>query len=428
MVPAAVAPGLMSPLRSIAVVGGSLAAVSTVRALRAQGFAGLVTVLADETHAPYDRPPLSKDFLAGRSDDADLALLAEGEYATADWRHGVRAVSLHPTTTELALDDGTTLAADGIVLATGARPRLPWPAVPAGVHVLRTLDDARALRADLHPGARLVVVGAGFIGSEVASTARGAGLDVTIVEAAAEPLVAQLGTVLGAAVAGLHAEHGARLVTGAPVTGFLVGGRVEGVCLADGRTVAADVVLVGAGVLPNVEWLAGSGLGDIDGGVRCDAYGNTSRPGIVAVGDCAQWWDPEQARHRRVEHWHTARERAATAAASLLSGGTARLESRPAYVWSDQYGRRLQLAGDPHLADTVGIEEGVLGGPEYLAVYRRDGEPVAVFASGLSRSFMRWRKQLAATQAADQAAAQAADQAAAQAATCVAAPLAGTSA
>jgi NADPH-dependent 2,4-dienoyl-CoA reductase/sulfur reductase-like enzyme len=381
-------------VKRIAVVGGSLAGLSAARALRKQGYDGGLVLISEETRPPYDRPPLSKSFLAGEVTEAEIGLLSAGETLDADWRTGVAATGLHPGSRAVELSDGSEVTVDGVVLATGARPRMPWPALP-GVQVLRTLDDALALRARLLPGARLVVVGAGFIGAEVASTARTAGLDVTVIEALPAPLSAVLGNELGAVIAGLHAAHGVRLLCGVGVSRLLGHQQVTGVELADGRVIPADVVLVGVGVQPNVEWLAGSGL-QVATGVRCDAYGMTDIPAVVAVGDCASWYEPELGAYHRLEHWTGARERAVIAAGTLLSGGQQRAEGRPPYFWSDQYGKTLQLAGRTTGADSVTVEEGAVADHDFLAVYRRAGHPVAVLALGHARSFLRWRKQLAA--------------------------------
>jgi len=382
-------------MRTIAVVGGSLAGLSAIRALRRQGFDGQVLVIGAEPHRPYDRPPLSKEFLAGSAGERDIALEADDEDLGAEWRFGVRATTLRPGSRRIELSDGGSVEVDGVVLATGAVPRLlPGMEHRAGTHVLRTLDDARALRRDLRPGARLVVVGAGFIGAEVAATARGLGLDVTVVEAAPAPLAGPLGPRMGAIVSSLHADHGVRLLCGVGVAGLTGNGRVDGVALADGRTLPADVVLVGVGARPNVGWLAGSGL-DVSDGVRCDAFGATDLPNVVAVGDCATWYDPALGRHHRVEHWSGAQERAAVAVATLLSGGTETRIARPPYFWSDQYDVRIQLTGHPHGYDSVVVEEGSADARDFLAVFRRQGDPVAVLALNHAKSFMRWRKQLA---------------------------------
>ncbi len=380
----------------IAVVGASVAGISAARALRQLGFDGELVIIGDEPHVPYDRPPLSKDYLAGEMTESQLALQFDGEDLGALWHLGVSATGLDASTRTLTLSNGSELIADGIVIATGARARqLPGTSGRAGVHLLRTLGDARVLRAELVPGARLVVVGAGFIGAEVASTAQRLGVDVTVVEAAPTPLVAQLGAEMGTHIAGLHAEHGVRLITGTAVAELQGTERVTGVTLADGRTLPADIVVVGIGVLPNVEWLAGSGL-TLDDGVRCDPFGNTGVTGIVAVGDCASWLDSRSGGHRRVEHWTAAREGALIAAASLLSGGEDRRPSRAHYFWSDQYGHSLRFAGSTAGFDHITIEAGSVAERSFLAVYRRGDEPIGVLTIGHDREFSRWRKQLSA--------------------------------
>ncbi|MFC0498961.1 NAD(P)/FAD-dependent oxidoreductase [Streptomyces mutabilis] len=384
-------------MRAVAVVGASLAGLSAARSLRNQGFDGRLIVVGEEPHRPYDRPPLSKEFLAGKTGEADLALERDGEDLAAKWLLGARATRLVKERRAVRLADGREVRADGIVIATGAAARtLPDAGGLAGVHTLRTLDDARALRDDLALGGRLVVIGGGFIGAEVASTAHALGLDVTVVEAASTPLAGPLGETMGGIVSALHADHGVRLLCGVGVKGLIGGTRVDGVVLDDGRTVPADTVVVGVGARPCVEWLEGSGvaLGD---GVRCGADGTTSVPGVVAVGDCAAWYDPRAGTHRRIEHWSGARERADAAVAALLSWGAKEPGvPRPPYFWSDQYGVKIQFAGHAAGADSVTIAEGSPQDRDVLAVYRRAGRPVAVLGMNRPRQFMRWRKQLAA--------------------------------
>ena len=390
-------------MRTVAVVGASLAGLSAVRALRDQGYDGRVVVVGDEAHRPYDRPPLSKEFLSGRVDAAALALEHPGEELGAEWLLGSPAVSLAPAAREVVLADGTRLRTDGVVVATGARARrLPSGGDLSGVHVLRTLDDALALRADLVPGARLVVIGAGPIGGEVASTAHALGVQVTVVEALPTPLAGPLGSEMGAVVAGLHERHGVRLLCGVGVQRLEGDGRVRGVALVDGTLLPADVVVVGIGASPNVEWLAGSGV-ELANGVVCDAEGRTAVPGVVAVGDCATWHDPRLGRPHRVEHWTAALERPAVAVAGLLGnpqplapGGRARGAASPPYFWSDQYGVRLQFAGYAAEADSVTVEQGSVEGADLLAVYRRGELPVAVLGLDQPRLFGRWRRQLTA--------------------------------
>jgi NADPH-dependent 2,4-dienoyl-CoA reductase/sulfur reductase-like enzyme len=254
---------------SVTVIGAGLAGLSAARALRAQGFTGELTIVGAERHRPYDRPPLSKQFLAGDIGEEHLRLEDDDEDLHANWLLGVAATGLDAGDHSATLSDGSHVRAEGFVLATGSRARR-WPGIGdlGGVHVLRTVEDALTLRAELVPGARVVVIGAGFIGGEVASTARALGLEVTVVEAAPTPLAGPLGPELGAAVADLHTGNGTVLHCGVGVAALTGTDRVTGVNLADGRHLAADVVVVGIGGVPNIEWLRGSGL-DLDDGVLC---------------------------------------------------------------------------------------------------------------------------------------------------------------
>ncbi|MFJ3421640.1 MULTISPECIES: FAD-dependent oxidoreductase [unclassified Streptomyces] len=387
-------------MRTVAVVGASLAGLSAARSLRKRGYDGRLVVIGDEPHRPYDRPPLSKEFLAGTVAEADLMLETDDEDLRAEWLLGARAAELQVDGAErvLLLDDGREVRADGVVVATGAVARnLPGTEGLAGVHTLRTLDDARALRDELALGGRLVVIGGGFIGAEVASTAYALGLDVTVIEAAPTPLAGPLGETMGGIVSALHEAHGVRLLCGVGVKGLSGETRVDAVLLEDGRTVPADTVVVGVGARPCVEWLEGSGV-ELDNGVKCGADGRTSLAGVVAVGDCANWYDPQAGSHRRVEHWTGARERPEVAVGALLSWGAVEAGApRPPYFWSDQYGVKIQFAGHSAGADSVTVEEGAPGDRSFLAVYRSAGRPVAVLAMNQPRLFMRWRKQLAVT-------------------------------
>ncbi|MBT2676478.1 FAD-dependent oxidoreductase [Streptomyces sp. ISL-14] len=385
-------------MRTVAVVGASLAGLSAARSLRKQGYGGRLVVIGDELHRPYDRPPLSKEFLSGTLGEAELALETDDEDLQAEWLLGVRATGLDHARRVVRLGDGREVQADGVVIATGAAARtLPGSEGLAGVHTLRTLDDARALRDELTRGGRLVVIGGGFIGAEVASTAYILGLDVTVVEAAPTPLAGPLGETMGAIVSALHADHGVRLECGVGVKGLSGETRIDAVLLEDGRSIPADIVVVGVGARPNVEWLADSGIA-LDDGVKCGADGRTSLAGVVAVGDCANWYDPRAGFHRRVEHWTGARERPDAAVATLLAGGAVEPGvPRPPYFWSDQYGVKIQFAGHAAGADSVTIEAGAADDRDVLAVYRRAGDPVAVLGMNQPRLFTRWRKQLAAT-------------------------------
>ncbi|MFF7883773.1 NAD(P)/FAD-dependent oxidoreductase [Streptomyces sp. NPDC020794] len=384
-------------MRTVAVVGASLAGLSAARSLRKQGYDGRLVVIGDELHRPYDRPPLSKEFLAGTLGEADLSLETDDEDLRAEWLLGARAVGLDRTERAVRLADGREVRADGIVIATGAVARtLPGSEGLAGVHTLRTLDDARALRDELARGGRLVVIGGGFIGAEVASTAYALGLDVTVVEAAPTPLAGPLGASMGDIVSALHVDHGVRLLCGVGVKGLSGERRVDAVLLEDGRSIPGDIVVVGVGARPCVEWLEGSGV-ELDNGVKCGADGRTSLAGVVAVGDCANWYDARAGAHRRVEHWTGARERPDAAIATLLAGGAVEPGvPRPPYFWSDQYGVKIQFVGHAAAADSVTIEAGAADDRDVLAVYRRAGVPVAVLGMNQPRLFTRWRKQLAA--------------------------------
>ncbi|MEV4732689.1 FAD-dependent oxidoreductase [Saccharopolyspora sp. NPDC049426] len=384
-------------MRHITVVGASLAGLSAVRALREQGFEGEIAVVGDEPHRPYDRPPLSKEFLAGAIDEDDIRLTdSDDDELDVDWRFGRPASALDTAGRAVVLADGTRIGTDGVVLATGARAR-PLPGKPLqGVHTLRTLDDARALRAELVAGARLVVIGAGFIGAEVASTAVALGCEVDVVDNGPVPLRRALGADMGEVCARLHARNGVRVHPLSGVAELLGESRVTGVRLSDGRELPADVVVVGIGAEPNTDWLAGSGL-DVDHGVSTDARGRTAVPEVVAAGDCAHSYRDYTARPMRLEHWTNALQQPAAAVAALLG----REHSAPAhhavpYFWSDQYGHKIQFAGHRTEDCTVQIEEGDPESGDFLALYVDAAEePVGVLAVDRARPFSQWRRKLA---------------------------------
>lgn len=378
-------------MRTVTIVGASLAGLYAARALRAQGFDGRLVIVGDEPHRPYDRPPLSKGFLTGATPEADLAL-ADAEEETelaAEWLLGTRARGLDARGRTLLLDDGRTVATDGLVVATGARARpLPGSDGLAGVHTLRTLDDARALRDALGGQARrVVVIGGGFIGAETASSCAALGHQVTVVEAAPLPLVPQLGPEMAVFCAALHRRGGVELITGACVAGLHGRAAVTAVELADGRLLPADVVVVGIGAVPNTGWLAGSTLLVADG-VLCDDGCATALPQVVAVGDVARVCGV------RAEHWTSATEQPAVAVRNLLAGRTVE-HVRPApYFWSDQYGARIQFAGRRRDGDTVRIVEGSPEEGSFLCRYERAGTTTAVLAVDRPRPFLRARREL----------------------------------
>jgi NADPH-dependent 2,4-dienoyl-CoA reductase/sulfur reductase-like enzyme len=390
--------------RTIAIVGASLAGLRAAQDLRAQGYEDDLVMVGAEPHVPYDRPPLSKDYLRGSIEAADLELAEQSDIdeLEARWHLGVAAERLDLTTGRITLATGEQIAADGVVIATGGVPRrLPAAEGLLGVHVLRSLEDADALRAKLTGGAEnVVVLGAGFIGAEVAATCRALGLNVTIVEAMLVPLSTALGPELGAVCAALHATNGVRLITGVTVADWLTvdGGagrrRVTAVELSDGRRLRADIVVVGIGMQPAAGWLADSGL-CLDSGVLTDAGYVTECPNVVAVGDAARPYNPRTGRHVRREHWTDAAEGPAIAVRNLLAGSTVAQVEKPSYFWSDQYGTRIQYAGTAEPSDEVRFVEGSPDDGTFVATYHRDDTTTAVLAMNSPRLFTRLRRQLA---------------------------------
>jgi 3-phenylpropionate/trans-cinnamate dioxygenase ferredoxin reductase component len=379
------------------VVGGSLAGLGAVRAFREQGFDGRLVMIGEESERPYDRPPLSKAFLTGAVDRSGIDLVDGDELERLEVEHrvGVRATGLRPADRTILLA-GDELVADLLVIATGARPRrLAADAYPAGVHTLRTVADAEALRTALVPGVAVVVVGGGFIGSEVASAACLRGADVTVVELLEVPLALTLGVEVGSACAALHAANGVSLRTGVGMVELSGRGQVSGVVLSDGSELAADLVVVGIGVRPATDWLVGSGLA-LDDGVLTDGAGLTGIPGVAAVGDVARPAGPWTAGPVRVEHWTNAFESPARAVSALLGTSPRTLPPPAPYFWSDQYGSRIQFAGHREPGDRLRLVEGDLASPSFVAVYE-DGEQVgAVVAVNGGRTFTGLRRQLVA--------------------------------
>ncbi len=408
------------PQASIVVVGAGLAGLRACEGLRSRGFEGRITLVGDEPHLPYDRPPLSKQFLAGEW-ELDRVMLSSPEKVAGlglDLRIGPeqRAVSLDLGVRRLVLASGEAVGFDGLVLATGSAARkLPDLNRLPGVHVLRTLDDAMALREVLvRPGARLALAGAGFIGLEVAATARRLGAEVTVVEPLEVPLGRVLGPVLGRACEAMHREEGVSFHLGTVVESVRAGsdgaaqpsGTGELACrLSNGQVVEVDALLVGIGAAPSVGFLEGSGLQAGPDGIVCDRF-LTAGPGVVVAGDVARWpapgWrvpagDEETAPTVRVEHRTNAAEQGEVAAASLLAylglptaatAPTAATDLAPQahelpYVWSDQYGVKIQALGLPRNDDEVVIVEGNPSERRFLALYGRGGRLQA--AVGFSR-------------------------------------------
>ena len=392
-------------MQSIVVVGASLAGLRAAEQLRHAGYDGTLTMVGDEPHLPYDRPPLSKQVLAGSWDADRIALTVQGDHGLdgldLDWRLGVRATGLDLAGRTIELDgDGASgsdrrLPFDGLVIATGATPRTLPTGGLAGIHTLRTLDDCLAVRAALDATPRrVVVVGAGFIGAEVAATCRGRGLDVTLLEALPVPLERAIGPEIGALSADIHRDHGVDVRLGVGVDRFDGGDRVERVHLVDGTTVEADVVVVGVGVAPNTGWLDGSGL-TVDNGVVCDA-GCLAAPGVVAAGDVARWPSARFGGLIRVEHWENAIAMGEHAAQRLLSDAAATDPPPTSYdpvpwFWSDQYDRKVQLSGLAGGADEVLVVDGSLAERRFAAIYRRHDRIVAVLAMNRPRLVVTYR-------------------------------------
>jgi 3-phenylpropionate/trans-cinnamate dioxygenase ferredoxin reductase component len=384
------------PRNSITVVGASLAGIRAAETLRRDGFDGPITLIGDEPHAPYDRPPLSKQVLAGDWEPERTALVASDrlEGLGLELRLGERATGLDLAARELHLGD-RRLAYDGLLIATGARARtLPGTEGLPGVHTLRTLDDCLAIRAAFEAAPRrVVVVGAGFIGAEVAATARGRGLEVTMVEALPVPLGRILGDAVGTVVAAVHRDHGVDLRLGVGVDGIDGDERVERVRLSDGSAVEADVVVVGIGVVPNVAWLEGSGL-TLGDGVVCDAT-CLAAPGVVAAGDVARWPNARfGGESMRVEHWDNAVEQGAYAARRLLQpddGAGVEPFAPVPWFWSDQYDRKIQLAGRVRPTDDFEVVTGSLEERRFAALYGRGGRVVGVLGMNRPRHVMQYR-------------------------------------
>jgi NADPH-dependent 2,4-dienoyl-CoA reductase/sulfur reductase-like enzyme len=366
----------------VVIAGAGLAAQRCCATLRRLGHDGPITLVGEEPLLPYDRPPLSKEWLAGRVDEAALLLRPASWYAEhgIDARLRARATGLYVTARRLRLAGGEELRYDRLLIATGARARtLPGTERYENVGVLRSAADAVALRARLRPGARLVIVGAGFVGLEAAATARSLGADVTVLDAAATPLQEAVGPCLGAWFGEMHREEGVRLLLGTGVDGFEADGeRAQAVRLADGRRLECDAVLVAIGVRPATEWLAGTPLQGR--GVAVDGAGRSAVAGVFAAGDAA-----------RGEHWEQAARQGSAAAHRML--GLKPPPAAPASFWSDQYGTRIQLVGHPRGAGELRID-GDPASRDFTALYVRDGLVVAGLLAGRPRALPALRDQL----------------------------------
>ncbi|WCN82639.1 NAD(P)/FAD-dependent oxidoreductase [Micromonospora sp. LH3U1] len=376
-------------MKHAVVVGASAAGLAAAETLRSEGYDGILTLIGAEIDPPYDRPPLSKQILASAW-DADRLALRTLEQLTAlrlDLRLGARATGLDLAERIVRLADGTPIPYDGLIIATGVRPRrLPG----VGAHVLRTLSDALTLRRSLRPGTRLAVVGAGFLGAECAAVARGLGCDVVLLEPAPVPLAHAVGEQIGRVLSQAHREHGVDLRTGVTVTAVTD----TGVLLSGGDLVEADEVLVAIGSQPNTEWLDGSGL-EIADGLVCDQY-SAAAPGVYGAGDVARWHNPLFGVTMRVEHRTNAAEQGMAAARNLLYPDARKPFAPVPYFWSDQYDMKIHAYGDLRGSDEVAVVDGNLEQRRFVAAYRSGDRLVGALAVGMPPKAIRpWRQAIA---------------------------------
>lgn len=372
-----------------------MAGLRTAESLRNRGFDEPITLLGAESHLPYDRPPLSKDYLSQDKPAVMPLLRAAEDYAGLgiDVRLGTTATGLDPQRRRIRTAGGEEIPYRTLVIATGAHARtLPLGDGLDGFRTLRTLSDADLLRGDLDRRPRVVVLGAGFIGAEVAAAARQRDLDVDMVEVLPAPMSRALGTPVGELLGRLHAENGVRVHCGVTVTSALGSGRVEAVELSDGVRIDADLVVLGLGVTPATDWLAGSGL-DIADGVACDpSLHAVGWPDVFAVGDVARWRHPQFDESLRIEHWTNANEHADVVASAIV--GEHKVADSVPYVWSDQYGQRIQIVGRPKADDDITVIDDPDG--RHVAVYERAGRVVGVLTVGAPRTMLKGRRAISA--------------------------------
>jgi 3-phenylpropionate/trans-cinnamate dioxygenase ferredoxin reductase subunit len=368
---------------TVVIVGASLAGGRAAEQLRRGGWTGRIVLVGEEPERPYDRPPLSKKFMRGQIESEKLFFRASDWYdaQNIETAFGCRAVSLSTTAREVTLDDGTVLAFDRLLIATGAAPRMP--AIPGieleGVYPLRTLADARAIRAELAPGRRVVVIGAGVIGAEVAASCRDEGLEVVMLEAMETPLVRAFGPEIGAYYADFHRSRGVDLRCGVMVTQLVGAKRVEEVVTNDGARIGCDFVVVGIGVDPCTRWLDGSGV-RVDRGVLVDAHCETSVPGIYAAGDVARGPSKKLGRHVIVESVDNAQTQGTCVVANLL--GKSEAHDTVPFFWSDQYDLKLQSVGHVGPYDSV-VTRGSRAANAFVAFHVLEGK--VQFAIGVNR-------------------------------------------
>ena len=381
----------MSTSGGIVVVGGGLAAARTAEQLRRAEYSGPITIISDEDHLPYDRPPLSKEVLRSETDDVFLKPPEFYDENDITVRLGSGATKLDTEAQTVTLANGEVIGYDELVIATGLVPRR-IPSLPdlEGIRMLRTFDDSLAMREHAGEASRAVIIGAGFIGCEVAASLRKLGVEVTLVEPQPTPLASVLGEQIGELVARLHRAEGVDVRCGVGVSGVTGTDHVEKVVLSDGAELDADLVVVGIGSRPSTDWLEGSGVA-VDNGVVCDAAGRTSAPNVWAIGDVSSWQDV--AGHQvRVEHWSNVAEQARVIVPALLGTDAPSTVVVP-YFWSDQYDVKIQCLGEPEADDVVHVVED--DGRKFLAYYERDGVVVGVVGGGMPGKVMKARSKIA---------------------------------
>ena len=380
----------------VVIVGSSVGGVRAAQALRNKGFEGEVILIGAEDVEPYDKPPLSKRFLAGDQDASDLSLMPDADWSGLDItkRLGQAAEALDLSNRHVELRGGERIGYDALILATGVRPKMIGETGDPLIHTIRELRESVSLRERLTAGSQIVVVGGGFIGSEVASTAAALGVKVTIVEALSTPFSRVLGATVGSLVAQLHADNGVEVITGAAVARVKTLGDDKGVVhLGDGSEIPASAVVVGIGCLPNTEWLGSSGL-RIEDGVFTDEY--CRAPGtdnVFAIGDVARWFDRRSNTHRRVEHWTNAVQQAQLVAHNIVNPDDRQANTKAPYFWSDQNGVKIQMVGRNELSDEVEVLRcDTALGKRSIALYSREQQLAAVVAFGWPQVIPKMRR------------------------------------
>ncbi|WP_255450458.1 NAD(P)/FAD-dependent oxidoreductase [Skermania sp. ID1734] len=382
--------------RRVVIVGAGLAGLRTAEELRRAGFDGEVVLIGNENHLPYDRPPLSKEVIRGEKDQTTLKPAEFFDDKQIDLRTGVAATGVDAAAKKVRLEDGSSIDFDDLIIATGLRPRrIPGFDDLAGVHVLRSMEEAMAMRAELREGARALVVGAGFIGCELAASFRALRVHVVLVEPQPTPLASVLGEKIGGLIARMHTDEGVDVRCGVGVESLVGEDRVRAAKLSDGSEVDLDLVVVGIGSVPVTDWLVDSGIElaepSAGGGVLADERGRTNIDSIWAVGDVAAWTHTT-GKQKRVEHWTNAGDQARVLAKAIVGAEIPSGANVP-YFWSDQYDIKIQALGTPSADDTVHLVED--DGRRFLAYYERDGVFTAVVGGGVPSKVMKLRAKLA---------------------------------